>query len=146
MRANLDVFENPAVLDYTLFSDCPVVTAARIETVLGNLFELLLKRRIIAVLRPHICVCWYDAVERQNISAARFIHYIYRYTNIFCLAVFDNPVAEFGVIGCMHLVDVYKDAPVVDYKMPQVTDIMNRNIVAYITRHNPAVVDTNRKL
>jgi hypothetical protein len=46
----------------------------------------------------------------------------------------------------MHLVYICQHAPVADYKMRKISNVMNSDVIANITRDNPAVGNPNRKL
>jgi hypothetical protein len=144
--ANFYIFYRTRVLDHTLIANRSVKTTPLVKTVLRYLFQLLLQKRIIPVLCPDIGICSYHTIERHHTSAAGLIHQVQPDTYVFVLSVFDDSIAEFCMVGRVHFIYINQNAALADYIVSQVSNIMNRNIIADIACDYPAVGNARRHL
>ena len=108
------ILDDGRVLDDTLLPYHPVITAVIVESGLCDLGEPLLEHGVVDKLGPHICVGGNHAVERRHRTATRLVHHLESNPCFLSLTILDDSVAELGVVGGGHLLDVEQHTTVAD--------------------------------
>ena len=146
MRADLHILDYAAVLDDALLAYRAIESPPRVERLLGYLAELFEQLPIVAVLGPQVRIAGCHAVERHDAAPAGLVYQIHNDPDFPVLTFLDDAVAELGVVGRVHLVDVQQDHVVADDVVRQVTHVVNGRVVTNVARDNPAVRQSHRNV
>ena len=105
----------------------------------------LLERFVVNVLRPKIGIGGIHPVERENLAAARLVHYLDLYPYIFLFAVLDYAVSKFGVVRGAHFLDVEQHAAVSYDVVAEIVDVVDGAVVTYVAGVYGRVGDARRE-
>ena len=144
-RAYLHILDDLGSLDHTTVAYGTVVAAPVVLLGLGHLLEAALQRAVVAIPGPEIRVCRDHTVKRVDAAAACLVHHLELYSHSFLLPVLYDSIAEFGVVGGTHFLDVEEHTTVAYYVVAQVVHVVDGAIVTYIAGVDGGVCDAYRQ-
>ena len=98
--------------------------------VFRELDEALHQDFVVALSRPNVRVRRYHVFERKDCASVIFIRHANPDAKRFVLAIFQDSVSEFGMLGARHFLNVEQNHVAPEAIVVQVCDIVNRVFVA----------------